>query len=406
MADIIIIGAGPAGLAIAAALVRQGLRVIGLAASPEAPWPNTYGVWVDEIAHLGLADLLGHRWSDCTVYAAGREIPLGRDYGLFDNTRLQEHLLARCERGGMRWERGTVQAALHTSSGSEVVTQDGRRLAARLVVDASGHHPVLLRRPPRRGVAYQAAYGIVGTFTRPPVRPGQLVLMDYRAEHLPHSEREPPTFLYAMDLGAGRFFVEETSLAHVPGLKMEHLEQRLRRRLAWMGVEVQEVHHAERCFFPMNPPVPDLCQPIVGYGGAASMVHPPSGYLVGHALRRAPGVAQAIAVALGSSGTPQQAARAAWLALWPSGRVRRRALYLFGLASLLHCREPELQAFFATFFQLPSASWQGYLSDTLSTRELLGIMLRLFLRAPMQVRRALVLSAGQEPGLLWQALGG
>jgi lycopene beta-cyclase len=405
MTDILVIGAGPAGLAIAAAFARQGLRVVGLAAAPEAPWPNTYGVWVDEIAHLELAHLLEHRWSDCAVYAAGREFSLGRDYGLFDNARLQEHLLAQCERGGMRWEHGSALEALHTSNGTVVVTTDGRRLAARLVVDASGHHPSLISRPPLRGTAYQAAYGIVGTFTRPPVRPGQLVLMDYRAEHLPSSAREPATFLYAMDLGGGRFFVEETSLAHAPGLKLELLEQRLYRRLAWMGVEVQEVHHTERCFFPMNPPLPDLRQPTFGYGGAASMVHPPSGYLVGHALRRAPEIAQAVAAALGSSG-PQQAAQAAWLALWPRERVRRRALYLFGLASIMRCREPELQAFFGTFFQLPPASWQGYLSDTLSTRELLGTMVRLFLRAPMQMRFTLMRSAGLERRLLWQALGG
>ena len=42
--------------------------------------------------------------------------------------------------------------------------------------------------------------------------------MDYRCDHLSEEQRsEPPTFLYAMDLGDGVFFVEETSLALAPG---------------------------------------------------------------------------------------------------------------------------------------------------------------------------------------------
>ena len=48
----------------------------------------------------------------------------------------------------------------------------------------------------------------------------------------------------------------------------------------------------------MNMPIPDFKQQILGYGGAASMVHPASGYLIGNVLERAPLVAKAVSEAI------------------------------------------------------------------------------------------------------------
>ena len=52
--------------------------------------------------------------------------------------------------------------------------------------------------------------GIVGNFSKPPLKKGQFVLMDYRNDHLNEEQKkEPPTFLYAMDMGNGKYFLEE-----------------------------------------------------------------------------------------------------------------------------------------------------------------------------------------------------
>ncbi len=246
------------------------------------------------------------------------------------------------------------------------------------------------------------AYGILGTFSQPPVGPGEMVLMDYRTAHLPPAARqEPATFLYAMDLGQGRYFVEETSLASDPPLPYARLEQRLHQRLAYQELQVQQVLHIERVNFPMNPPLPYLDQPILGYGAAAGMVHPASGYQVGAALRRAPELAQATARALDQPGaTPAGAARAGWQALWPAHLRRKRSLYLLGLHTLLDFDSDTLQSFFAAFFRLPLPLWSGYLSNTLTTRQLLPAMLRLFRLAPPEVRRQLIAAAGRQAGLL------
>lgn len=395
MQHVLIIGAGPAGLALTAALTDCGLRVAVLTpTTPDTPWTNHYGIWAGELDALGLGGLLGHRWSNCVVYPGPQAQPLHRDYGLFDNARLQGHLLQRAEQGRVVWQRGHALHAVHHPTHSEVSTQEGQSLAARLVVDASGHAPALLQRPATARIAYQTAYGVVGRFSSLPVEPNQLVLMDYRDDHLAPAQRaEPPTFLYAMDLGDGRAFVEETSLAHTPGLPPEMLERRLQQRLAHSAIRIEQIERVEHCRFPMNLPLPDLHQPILGYGAAASMVHPATGYQVGTALHHAPKVAQALAQVLDQGiGTPHGLARAGWAALWPALRVQQRSLYLFGLEALLQFDLRQTQDFFAAFFQLPRPEWSGYLSGTLATPALLTTMLHLFGRAPMAVRLSLLRS--------------
>ena len=359
------IGAGPAALAIAAALGRRGVTVEALSATdPDAPWANTYGIWGQEVEALGLEHLLEHRWSDTVSYfgAGGEEdsepTRHGRDYGLFDKAALQRHGLESCAAAGLRWRRGTRPASPTTPSGSTVTSQDGEELRARLVIDATGHEPIFVRRPLDGPVAGQAAYGIVATFSAPPVEAGRFVLMDYRPDHLSEEERmAPPTFLYAMDLGGGRFFVEETSLALAPALPFAVLRERLHRRLAHRGVRVLEVEHEEFCLFPMNPALPYPDQRVVGFGGAASMVHPSSGYLVGALLRRAPALADAIAAGAGRGerrgSDPAALAAAAWEGLWPADLRRRHALYRFGLEKLMRFEEARLRHFFHTFFHLP-----------------------------------------------------
>lgn len=407
--EVLVVGGGPAALCMAAALADQGLSVALLAPhDPRDPWPNTYGIWADEVDTLGLAHLLDHRWSHTVSYfGAGAPDPAdpanaptlhGRDYGLFNREALQRHWLTTCERGGVQLLQGQAERlVLESADGVSVVhTAHGSKLRARLVVDATGHQSLLVRRPDEGPVAAQAAYGIVGRFSAAPVEPQQFVLMDYRSDHLSAAERaEPPTFLYAMDLGEGSFFVEETSLALAPAVPFETLRRRLHQRLAHRGVVVEKVEHEEFCLFPMNLPLPDLQQPVLGFGGAASMVHPASGYMVGSLLRRAPAVASAVAGLLRHepAASSLALARAGWLALWPAAERFRRAFYLFGLSKLMGFEDVRLRHHFAAFFQLPAAEWYGFLTNTLTTPQLLAAMLRLFALAPNDVRAGLILPA-------------
>ncbi len=413
--DVLVIGGGPAGLALLAALSQYPLQITAItAAPPAASWPNTYGIWEDELAPLGLTHLLGKRWCEVIVYFHGRAYTLARTYGLFDNACLQAHLLDQIDRasasGHVTWCTGLATHWTQSAAGEQVhVTLDnGAQLGARLVVDASGHQPVFLQRQtPTHPIAYQAAYGITGRFSRPPVAPGKMVLMDYRPDFLtPHERRSrPPTFLYAMDLGDNRYMVEETSLAHAPAMPLEELEDRLYRRLAHHDIEVLAIEHIERCLFPMNQPLPAAGQLIVGYGGAASMVHPASGYQVGTALTRAPHVAAALAAALADPArSTGELAELAAAAVWPTDCLRRHYFYLFGLQNLLDFDEAHLHDHFTAFFSLPQWRWAGYLSNTLTTPQLITTMLMLFGRVPGRVQRRLIRAISRHTQLLARVL--
>lgn len=251
--DALVIGAGPAGMIIAAALAERGVKVGGLTASPlRQVWPNTYGIWRDELEALGLTELLGHCWENCVSYFGKGEVNHGRAYGLFDKVKLQNHLLAKCETGGVAWQQGEATNIEHDRQRSIVTTVAGRTLRTRVVIDASGQDPMFIKRQHEGAVAFQTAYGIVGYFSAPPVEPLQFVHQDFRSEHLSAVERanEPPTFLYGMDFGDDVYFVEETSLAMAPPVNFDLLERRLHQRLTAREVKVTAVHEVERCIFP------------------------------------------------------------------------------------------------------------------------------------------------------------
>ncbi|MEM8613934.1 MAG: lycopene beta cyclase [Cyanobacteria bacterium P01_H01_bin.105] len=403
MHDVLVIGSGPAGLAIAAALCNQSLKVHGLAlTSPSIPWSTNYGIWVDELDALGLPDLLSHRWPDCVGYFDQRERPLHREYGFLDQAKLQQYLLQQCD--SMNWHQGLANTIEHTENSSTVTTQSGEQFSAKLIIDATGHEPAFIQRPAKDNVAYQAAYGIFAQFSKPPIQPRRCVLMDYRDGHLPPEEKsKSPTFLYAMDLGNDIYFLEETSLAAHPAIPFETLKDRLHQRLKASQIEVLEIQREEHCLFPMNLTLPDFKQRVVGFGGAASMVHPATGYMVGALLRRAPILATAIATAR-QSATPSQLSQVAWKALWPSERLRKHHIYSFGLEALMRFDHPQLCCLFNAFFQLPRRQWSGFLADSLSTTHLLAAMVNMFSKAPNSVRGGLIRTVGTDGHLLWESL--
>ncbi|MFM1812541.1 MAG: hypothetical protein RLZZ336_1479 [Cyanobacteriota bacterium] len=414
--DVLVIGGGPAALCLAAALGSEDLQVALL--SPQGMpsiWANTYGIWGDEVDRLGLGHLLSHRWQntisrfgfgdDDPAADANREVQHGRDYGLLDRQRLQQHWLDICSRHGVRLHTGAATAISHDRFSSTVTTAAGDGIQARLVVDATGHNPVFVRQTSNTNVAGQAAYGVVARFERPPIEPDQFVFMDYRCHHLSEEQRrEPPTFLYAMHLGEDRYFVEETSLALAPAVPFPVLQRRLAQRLERQGASIAAIEHEEFCLFPMNPALPARHQRVVGFGGAAGMVHPASGFMVGSLLRRGPNLARTIANALaqgqnGSKGiSGADLAHQAWDGLWPAQERLKREFFRFGLQKLMGFDQAQLRHHFAAFFELPAHDWYGFLTNSLSPVELVAAMAKLFTLAPWDVRTGLLLPAKPAPG--------
>ena len=398
-ADVLVMGAGPAALCIASELVQQGLNVQALASnSPDTPWSNTYGIWAKELESLGMESLLGYRWSNTVSFFGDGinkdglfETKHNFDYGLFDRISLQSALLEKCN--GLKWQVETVEKIAFSKSKTEVVCLSGNSYLARIVIDAIGHKSPFILRPNKGPVAQQAAYGIVGRFSSPPVEKDQFVLMDFRPDHLSEQDlNQPPSFLYAMDFGKGIFFVEETSLACSPPISKKTLEERLYLRLSHRGIKIKEIIHEENCLFPMNLPLPYLDQPLLAFGGSASMVHPASGYMVGALLRRAPTLAKELAnsIAIKPPLNSLNLAKRGWKALWPNELVYRHRLYQFGLDRLMSFDESLLRQFFIAFFKLPKKEWSGFLANTLPLSKLIIVMLRLFFMAPIRVRLGMI----------------
>ena len=204
--DVLVLGAGPAALCIASELVQQGLEVNAIASSsPKKPWPNTYGIWAEELSNLGMESLLGYRWKNTVSYFGNGidkegSLPVKHDfdYGLFDQVALQSSLLEKCN--GLIWQPETVEKINFLEKRTEVICVSGNIYEARIVIDAIGHKSPFILRPNKGPVAQQAAYGVVGRFSSPPVDKDQFVLMDFRPDHLNNVQlAEPPSFLYAMD---------------------------------------------------------------------------------------------------------------------------------------------------------------------------------------------------------------
>ncbi len=436
--DVLVIGAGPAGLAIAAACADQGLDVACLSPAGVQPWHNTYGIWYDELP-ADLLPTIGHSWQK--VYVRNQRIDpvvtdvvaaantrdsqdnlqgdihddiqgmvgaqlLGRHYAFFDNEALQKHLLEHCCH--ITWLTGLATDVEHGDTFSTVFCQLSDDLntqptnyRARLVIAANGHRSPLVHRPNADDrLAFQIAYGVVGRFSRPPIAPDSMMLMDFDDGYLQSEERQQPTFLYAVDMGDGRYFVEETALAVRPKLPFDFFKDRLERRLAARGCTLLEQTDEEHCLFPMNPLVPPA-QNTLAYGAAASMVHPASGYMVGLALRHAPELAATIATSLQTANAAGSgSSAAAWQHLWPPDARYRQQLYRFGLEALLSMGSTQTQAFFNAFFATADHDWQGYLSNRLTTAGILRAMTQVFVRAPWRVRGKLMGAALRHPGML------
>ena len=392
--DILILGSGPAALCLASELAIHNLSIQCISTkSPYDKWDNTYGIWASELEDLGLESLLSHRWSNTVSYFGNGINKSGNnatnhqyDYGLIDREAFQNELLKRCK--GIKWLNETAIKIYTQNKISEVLCKSGLKLKSRLVIDASGHKSNFIKRPSSKGVAQQAAYGIVGRFSSPPVNKNQFVLMDYRSDHLEKNELlEAPSFLYAMDLGNDIFFVEETSLASYPALSKGFLKKRLKNRLNKKGIIIKDIFHEEDCLFPMNLPLPFKNQSILAFGGAASMVHPASGYMVGSLLRRAPLLAKKLKIYLKNPDLSSiELARKGWDILWPSELIQRHKLYQYGLKRLMSFDEKMLRSFFLNFFQLSTKEWSGFLTNTLPLPKLIFVMSKMFIKSPLKIK--------------------
>lgn len=71
--DVVIAGAGPAGLAAAARVAQAGFDVAVVDPNPLVHWPNNYGVWSDEFEAMNLGDCFEIEWSKANVWLGEKQ---------------------------------------------------------------------------------------------------------------------------------------------------------------------------------------------------------------------------------------------------------------------------------------------------------------------------------------------
>ncbi|GLC47197.1 hypothetical protein PLESTB_001621900 [Pleodorina starrii] len=423
--DLIVAGAGPAGVAAASRVAAAGFSVCVIDPEPLGHWPNNYGVWVDEFQAMGLEECLHVIWPKAKVWlnseAEGEKF-LDRPFGRVDRPRMKRLLLERCNEAGVTFLPAKVAGCTHGEGSSEVQLTDGRKIRGSLVLDTTGHSRRLVQYDKKFDPGFQGAYGIVAEVESHPFALDTMLFMDWRDDHTHGPGQEAmraaneklPTFLYAMPFTENKIFLEETSLVSRPAVGFPELKERLEARLKWLGIKVTRVEEEEYCLIPMGGVLPKHPQRVLALGGTAGMVHPSTGFMVSRVMGAAPTVADAIidqlskpadkATDAGASLRPSSESEAAsmssavWRAIWPVERIRQRAFFTFGMDVLLSLNLFEMREFFRAFFSLSAFHWHGFLSTRLSFPQLIVFGLSLFVKSSNAARSSLLMRG--LPGLV------
>nr|WP_176879829.1 lycopene cyclase family protein [Prauserella marina] len=372
MADVVVMGAGPSGRAIASACANQGLDTALVDPAPQRPWRNVYSLWKDELPDIPDSAVAATA-DPALVHIGEREIVLPREYAVLDNAGLRNWLSD--ERVAVH--TGIATGVAHGPHGSLVRLSGGGRVTARVVVDARGV---------RHGGTEQTAYGVVlpRALAERLAPSGAAVFMDWRRDP---GTGDAPSFRYLVPLGRERVLVEETSLARKPGLGHDVLAHRLRAFLGEHGIST-DGRQEEQVRLRLDAPLPKPGRTIP-FGAAAGLVHPATGYSIAASLRLAVPVAAAIAGHL-DSGRTSAAAAAARKVIWPPRALAVHALRRHALHALGNLPATEVPEFFGLFFALPPEHQRAFLSERDDPRALASTMARLFASAPWRLRRSLL----------------
>jgi len=381
---------------LASNLAKEGCRVGIVDPVLDKPWPNNYGVWMDEAEPFGYSECVDRIWNEVgVIFDEQNDLVLNRPYGRIDRTRLKSRLTSECSDHGVKFCTARATDLVHLDDAPSTVTirgssgggggeQEGT-LSAFLVVDATGFSRKFVKHKEEFNPGYQVTYGArfavedLGPYTE-----DRMVLMDYSETHLyddgemVKSNDRFPSFLYAMPLGPNELFLEETILVSRPGGSSRDLQARLEKRMASLGITPTKLLEDERAAIPMGGADPIVPQRTLGFGATASLVHPASGYMVARAMEIAPRVAASLAphvLRLRSQaeegrdlekGALDELSAVGWGTVWPADERRQRDFMHFGFELLCLLNPQELRDFFTGFFRLPDALWEHFLSWRLS----------------------------------------
>ncbi|CAK8535418.1 unnamed protein product [Lathyrus sativus] len=392
--DVIVIGAGPAGIRLAEQVSLYGMKVCCVDPDPLSVWPNNYGVWLDEFEGVGLEDCLDKIWPMASVYIDDNNTKyLDRCYGRASRRKLKEKLVKGCVFNGVRFYKSKVWEIKHHEIESIVVCDDGVELKGSLVIDASGFGNNFIEYDDNkvRNYGFQSGFGILAEVDAHPFDLDKVVLMDWRDSHL-RDGNSISTFMHAMPFSSNLIFLEETSLVSRPAMSHMEVKRRMVARLRHLGINVKRVLEDEKALIPMGGPLPRIPQNVIAFGGNSGVVHPSTGYMLARTMALAPMVAASINECLGSNRMIRGKDLYAnvWNSMWPIESRVAREFYTFGMETLLKLDLNETRDFFDAFFELKPYYLKGYLSSSLSLNDIVWFSMSLFANASNPSRLAVV----------------
>jgi lycopene epsilon-cyclase len=275
-----------------------------------------------------------------------------------------------------------------------VELESGDSFRAKQVVMSTGHNRHVLayddnQSPPM----WQTAYGIEVEMENHPWPPDKAIFMDLsQSDKEREGEKRIPSFLYVLP-SPGKVFLEETCLVSKVQVPFDELKRRLYRRLANLKINISQssIIEEEASWIPLGGALPKTPQRIIGFGAAAGLVHPSSGYSIVQSLQKAGPLADIISTDLRDpSISPEHRSDRAWVYLWSAENRRRLGFYQFGSAVIAKLPVETLKEFMDQFYALPQSLWQGFLANDLPSPALVPLALLMWFRGNVDLKMALM----------------
>lgn len=289
-ADVVIAGAGAAGLSIAVRLARTPLRVLLIDRREGYSRDRTFSFFrnrahpfEDAVARSYRAiDVLGHRErvAKSTESHPYQSLPADRFYAHALS------LLGRSE--NVRIELGVTTRSFRDAGSHAEVETDRGRLRAGLVLDARGR---LERAAEIAGdVRWVQHFGGVEVKVENPIfEPAVATLMDFRV-----SQERGPHFVYVLPTSPREALVEDTYFGERPE-DFTHYESNARSYLDARGAGAIEITHRESGVIPMTSAAVDRGSGrVVRVGIAGGAAKPSTGYAFSFMQREADAIGESL----------------------------------------------------------------------------------------------------------------